>query len=98
MTEQGTQVFHENGHFDGKQTLAQISARFWWYGLSSDVTVYVMNCLNCAVSKSNGRIQWKTIDAVSIGFIDLVRLSVFTLFKELNLNQRYLVECAPVLV
>ena len=50
------QLFHNNGHFDFKRTLAQISARFWWYGMSTQVADHVRKCVLCATGKSNGRI------------------------------------------
>ena len=54
MTTEVMQTFHSNGHFDAKRTLAQISQRFWWYRLSTDVHKFVQKCLTCATSKSSG--------------------------------------------
>lgn len=70
-------AFHENGHFDSKRTLAKITSRFWWYGMSSDVIKHVKKCLSCAASKSNGKIQFTQGTLPSPGpyelvFVDLV--------------------------
>ena len=70
-------VFHENGHFDSKRTLAKIASRFWWYGMSTDVIKHVKKCLSCASSKSNGKMQFTQGMLPSPGpyelvFVDLV--------------------------
>jgi transposase InsO family protein len=71
-------AFHDNnGHFDSRRTLARMSARYWWYGMSSAINKYVRGCLPCATGKSHGRIpatmgSLPTPGPFELVFVDIV--------------------------
>jgi len=67
------------GHFGQNVTLAKISERFWWRGMSDDVRLLIRGCGPCQRTNPSNKAPPSTLHPVQVRYINIYTLSTFVI-------------------
>ncbi|KAJ8009501.1 hypothetical protein DPEC_G00089540 [Dallia pectoralis] len=85
-----TEQLHDGpigGHFGGERTLARLKARYYWYNMRDDVTLWCRTCTSCAAKARPKKTPQAAMGTVRVG-APFERIAV-DLMGPLNETERY---------